>query len=373
MPSHSIVLICSGLGRIHRGFEIYISSLGEKLTGAQIWCGGKHQSQKSKVHTIPCIGRSSFFSKIFLCNSLLAFKIEQLTFAIALLPKLFQAKNSILYLGEYSLYCYLYKIRHIFSLNYSLVLYTGGQAIPGLFDPTRDFVHHVTDVYLKDCKHLPSNRQFLVPHFIDQNFSENEMITDRITKKSAGKLIVLSVGYLDCHIKRMDFLAKSLIPLKDKLFPIFLGESSIDTPIIEQILKDNFGKDGYILSKVAHSELASWYLNSDIFVLCSLRESFGLTMVEALYFGLPVFCNDYSEARFVLQDCGNFLNMTSMDILTKAVELYNPSANRSELKKDRKEFVEKNYSWSSLEKQYTQMFEKIISLQTHASLSPASK
>ena len=97
-------------------------------------------------------------------NSTHAFLWEQRSFFAGMLPTLLRTKPAAIYLGEYQLYCYLYKLRAALGLSYSLVLYTGGQAIPGLFDPSRDFIHHVTDAYLPQCQHLPAKRQWLLPH-----------------------------------------------------------------------------------------------------------------------------------------------------------------------------------------------------------------
>ena len=102
-----------------------------------------------------------------------------------MLPLLLSQKPATIYLGEYRLYCYLFKIRQLFRLDFSLVLYTGGQAIPGLFNPALDYVHHVTDVYLAECRHIPEERQFLVPHFIEADFVYDEAVMAMIKKKSS--------------------------------------------------------------------------------------------------------------------------------------------------------------------------------------------
>ena len=367
MSEPSIVLICTGLGHLKRGFEMYIATLGEQLGNVEIWCGGKYNSVNIKTHTIPNINRNCLFNKLLLFgNSNLAFRIEQLSFALGLIPRLVKSRPTVLYLGEYQLYCHLYKIRRLFGLKYSLVLYTGGQAIPGLFDSKKDFVHHVTDVYLPACSHLPPDQQFLIPHFIDTNFYFDQNLSQDIRTVSAGKKIVLSVGLLDCHIKRMDFLIKALLPLKENIFPIFLGEPTDDTPIIKKMLIDNFGNDGFIMKKVEHNELGTWYRSADIFVLSSLREAFGLAMVEALYFGLPVVCNDFAEAHFVLKEHGMYLDMQNVDALTKALQLQHDENKSAQLKLERKLFVEKNYSWGALKNQYLTMFKKFTSLKTDA-------
>jgi glycosyltransferase involved in cell wall biosynthesis len=46
----------------------------------------------------------------------------------------------------------------------------------------------------------------------------------------------------------------------------------------------------------------AFYLKSDVFLFCSLRESFGSQMLEAMAFGLPVIALDHQGVRAFVPD-----------------------------------------------------------------------
>ncbi|MES2648302.1 MAG: glycosyltransferase family 4 protein [Bacteroidota bacterium] len=359
-------MVCTGLGNVKRGFEMYIGSLARKLTGVysftsalEVWCGGAFSSQGVNTRKIFNMRRDGRLAK-WLSLDTKAFLWEQRTFFLGMVPSILRNRTAVYYLGEYQLYCYLYKLRQFFGLRYSLVLYTGGQAIPGLFDPTLDYIHHVTDVYLKECAHLSKKRQTILPHFIEEDFVYDDIIQQTIRQMAGGKKIVLSVGLLDKTIKRMDLLLEALAPLSKDVFPVLLGQVSSDTAELRQIMEDRFGENGYVIHTVLHTELGNWYFAADLFVLCSPKESFGLAALEALYHGLPVICDDFAEARFVLGTHGNFIAMENVTVLTEAI--------RDQLlktindKTDRKSFVASRYTWTALQDEYLAMFRQATNL-----------
>ena len=208
-PSKKIVLVCTGLGRVNRGFEQYIAGLAKQLslqpprqTDIEVWTGGHWKMDGVKSRQIANLHRKH----VLLSKSSHAFLWEQRSFFAGMIPALLRSKPAAIYLGEYQLYCYLFKLRASLKLSCKLVLYTGGQAIPGLFDAQRDFIHHVTDAYLDECRHISASRQWLLPHFIHKDFVYDAAETARIKNLAAGKKIILSVGLLDNQTKQMQLL-----------------------------------------------------------------------------------------------------------------------------------------------------------------------
>ena len=363
-----LFLVCTGLGRVQRGFESYIKDLAEKFTNEsvdftfQVFLGKRLSGAVFEQQEVVHLHRGLELFRKLGVSELRRFNIEQVTFFFGLIPSILINKPKAIYLGEYNLYCYLYKFRKIFGLNYSLVLYTGGQAAPGLFDIQKDFVHHITDVYydLLIKQGIPENRQFIIPHFIDLNCNVNELLVNQIRGKAKGKKIFLSVGQVDKKIKRMNLIPQILAGVSDKVFPVVVGANTSDTEDILASFKSTFGSDGYIVTQSPRSEIGSYYAAADCFVLCSEKESFGLAFIEALYFNLPVICHNFQEAHFVLKDMANFYNLDEIDKVSTWIERdlsminkYNHNEGRS--------FVNENYTWDMLRDRYFSMFNRILS------------
>ena len=351
---------------MHRGFESYIDDLAKHLQEEAsflqltVLTGGDLHNVNYTWKKIISLTRTNRILGFFEKDNQRLFEIEQISFFILLLPYLVLKRPKAIYLGEYNLYCYLFKFRKLTGLKFSLVLYTGGQATPGLFDCKKDYVHHITDIYCEQLKkqNIPSERQFLIPHFINQNFSINKELAFAIKERTNNKKIVLTVGYIDRNVKRMDLFVKILAEQASTVFPIILGEYSSDTMNIKKMLLEYFGKDGYILGKVSHKELGTYYTLADLFILCSPKESFGLASVEALYFGKPVLVDDYHEARFVLQSFACFVNMKNEFATKKAIQKLLDENIQIECI-ERQKFVRENYTWESLSEKYLNMFNKI--------------
>ena len=276
---------------------------------------------------------------------------------MVILPMLLYKTPAAIYLGEYRLYCWLFKMRRLLGLGYRLCLYTGGQAIPGntVFDPDRDYLHHVTPVYLPECRHIPTHRQTVLPHFINDDFVYDPTKQQELLSQAAGKKTVLSVGLLDRQVKRMHLLIAALAKQPSAVFPVLLGEKTADTPALKAMLKEAFGEQGFIIDTLPHQALGDYYRVADLFVLCSPRESFGLAMAEALYHGVPVLCHDFAEARMIFDKRLHYVDAADETALTKAIHalLFTSQKPAS--------VQEFNFSWEKLGQQYLELFGELMS------------
>jgi 1,2-diacylglycerol 3-alpha-glucosyltransferase len=371
---HKVAIVCTGLGRVRRGFETYIETLTTHLTqhtelrqALHLYYGGTLANMAVKQHKVHSISSANIMLvKWFGRNR--AFKIEQFTFFCLLFPRLLWLRPRCIYLGEYLQYCYLFKARKWLGLGYGLALYTGGQVFPGLLNHQFDYIHHVTNVYLPNAEAVgfPKHRQFLIPHFVSQSPLCNPNAVADIKQAAAGRLVVLSVGLLDRQVKRMHHLVASLAPVAEHVYPILLGQMSEESAEIAHQLEATFGKARYVMSKVPAAELVNYYAAADVFVLCSLRESFGLVYLEALQHNLPVLCHDFEEARFVLGPFGHYINMQSPTALTaQIVEFLNNSERKRPV--GGAAYVAGRYSWEALKPAYISMFHQFQTTATSAS------
>lgn len=361
-----LFIVCTGLGSVKRGFETYIEDLANMLTvdmdlPAQIsvYSGAIFTFKNFKSNKVFSISRNNKIIQFFVRDIYKLFEIEQLSFFLSFSLELFFNRPKLIYLGEYKLYCYLFKLRQLFSFKYSLVLYTGGQAYPGLFNPKLDFVHHITDVYYN--KSLEStqrvSREFLVPHFIDTKCEIDNGIYTSLMKQAKGKKIILSVGSLDNKVKRLGVLINCLAPIKSEVFPIFLGDNTTETNDIKSKLELVFGSNNFIITRADRRELAAYYSAAAVLISFSLHESFGLVNLEALLWGTPVICHNYAEASFVLgkttplYDLNNFSHQLPDWIKPYSSEIKYPAL---------RQFVLENYEKNKLYTAYYNMFKHFL-------------
>jgi glycosyltransferase involved in cell wall biosynthesis len=73
---------------------------------------------------------------------------------------------------------------------------------------------------------------------------------------------------------------------------------------------------------VPYCKMEELYASHHVFVLPSINELYGVSVVEAMGYGLPVICTDTTGARFNIKDGinGYVVKSNSLDDLTKALE-----------------------------------------------------
>lgn len=359
-----VYLICTGLGRIQRGFESHISALGETLLAEKnvpfsvtILGAAKH-GEKDPVHRIPSISRNHWLLKAFRLSWRKSYLVEQASFLVGMLPILLMRKPAVIYLAEYHLYCWLYKMRKLFKLPFSLVLYTGAHAVPGLFDKQRDFVHHISEALVQTATDMgiPVARQKVIPHFIADRFDYDDDLINKIRQKAGGKKVVLSVGAMNTNHKRMDLLVKTLAPFSSEIFPVLIGDITDESPLIESLLQQHFDED-YLLTSCKASETGSYYAAADLFVSASAYETFGLTYLEACWHGLPLLCHGHETLKTIVAnhtEMVDFVNAAQVGTAIQNIlqQLPDPAL-ASKLKHD---FVIERYGWQSVRVAYISMF-----------------
>lgn len=126
-----------------------------------------------------------------------------------------------------------------------------------------------------------------------------------------NKFLVLSVGNL---IKIKDHLtilkAAKLLKIENLVVAI-VGEGYLRYEL-ERF--DRGGKFTLLLpGSVNEEEMVLWYASADIFVTCSLRESYGIALREAMAMGLPIVASDIPPHREAIRDGENGLLFKTSD------------------------------------------------------------
>lgn len=364
---HKLFLVCTGLGKVKRGFESYILDLTALLQAHapeihfEVLLGKRVHHASFQQHVIPHIHRNHSIWRWLGIREATAFAREQDFFFLGMIPFILKNKQAVYYLGEYRLYCHLFRFRKWFGLKYRLCLHTGGQVSPGLFDDRFDFVHHITPVYYATALEtgIPQHRQFILPHVVDHDFEQDPAIMTAIKKKAGHKKIILSVGSVDKQVKRMHLLARLFEGMQDDFFIIICGSPTKETAQVSDELKKVFGEDGFLIEQVQRKNLGSYYAVSNAFVLCSPKESFGMVLVEAMYHGLPILVHDFEEARYV---CGEQAIYFNIDDPKNAQQWIRTNWYKQDiiLNEASIEFAHRNYSDKSISTKYVQMFQKFI-------------
>ena len=362
-----IFFMSSGLGRLRRGFEAHVEDLyrnfkKEGKYEVYLYKGaGTSSGNEIKVFNLH---RGSFLARaIAVLIRRNPYYVQNFSFFIGLIPHLIKSEVEIVYLGEPVLCNFLTKWRRLTGKKFRIIFFTGGQTIPA-FVGEEDNIHHVSPLCIDKAmqRGIPEKNQFLVPHFL--NLPEQPDFIDLEKRKKIKQelnipdeaIVILSVGAIDCFVKRMDYLVREVSQLQENIFLVILGEEEPETNTVRSLARDFFPKGNYSIKTLPRTALNNYYAIADLFVLASLREGFGIVYIEALSYGIPVIAHDYLVTRYVLKDYGYYTDMSGENNLKNKITELIKKKNPEEEKPERYKFVYRNYSWERVKAEYDRMF-----------------
>jgi glycosyltransferase involved in cell wall biosynthesis len=359
-----IALLCSGLGTIYRGHEIFARDLFDLVRDSvdiTLFKGCGDAAPQEVV--IPNIGRDSpLLQHIHMAASpkwaTQAVKQEQLrieavTFAYAALAPLLAGGFDIIHCLEQEVCELIYGFRHLFAVTPKVVFSNGG-AILGPDLPPCDYVQEYTPYNLARSAR---QKAFMVPHGVDINLFHPGVVSDFRARAGipASARVAISVGTVCYWHKRMDYVIREAAAVPG-LHLLIVGQESADTPAI-QVLGAELMPGRITFTKMAHDDLPLAYAAADVFVLGSLFETFGIVYIEAMAMGLPVISTKHPNQRGIIQE-GIFIDMQAPGALTAALR-DTPENTLRALGLRGREVAVRDYSLETLKQQYIQHYESI--------------
>ena len=198
-------------------------------------------------------------------------------------------------------------------------------------------------------------KSFIMPNAIDLSDSSPKKTAINLLRK---KNITLGViGRLDDKIKNFDDAIKVIARLKksskDKKFLLKIAGDGLEKERLKNLAKElGVEKEVEFLGWVQNKE--DFYSKIDIFCLTSIRETFGLVVLEAMKYQKPIISTQADGPKEILRENIDALTVPLDDIekgitksvlkLTKEKGLAQKLVNNSSLR------LKENYSFDALEK-----------------------
>ena len=363
-----IALLCSGLGNIHRGHEVFARDLFNLIGDAvdiALFKGGGEAATKERV--IDNISRNAaYLDHIHVAVSPKweeavkeqeRTRVEAETFAYAALKPLLEGEFNVIHCLEQEVCNIIYDHRHLFRHTPKIVFSNGG-AISARDLPRCDFVQEHTE---HNLRYSARNKAFMIPHGVDLNRFNPQVESDFRAQHGIPRdaFCVISVGTICYWHKRMDYVIKEVAPLQD-MYLIIVGQENDDTPAIKELGRRLMG-DRIVFTKLPHDELPKAYAAADVFVLSSLFETFGIVYIEAMAMGLPVICTNHVNQRSIVKE-GIFIDMSKPGALTNALQKTNRDTLAAIGKRSR-EIAAEHYDLVVLKQRYIERYRSIASAQ----------
>ncbi len=216
---------------------------------------------------------------------------------------------------------------------------------------------------IKKIYNIPDKKCFLLRHGLDfEKFKVNNI-------KKYSFNYILTVAIVSPH-KNIEVLIKAFAFIKSKeLYDgklIIVGNTNCYPDYYQYLLSIvksiKIDKDVIFQGVVSYAEIFDFYSNADCFVIPSLEETFGLPLIESLYFNIPTIASDgmkYNDLFIPFNEIAKdyaiyFDPYSEHDLAYKII-----NAIRTKCSRDSRKFIQSHYNITVVAKKLVEEFEKL--------------
>lgn len=182
------------------------------------------------------------------------------------------------------------------------------------------------DLSLLSDIRIPQNKLYYIPNGYDPlMFSQQNTLTCRNKLNlPLDKKIILNVGNLYSKLKGHRYLIEAMAQIvknRDDVLCIIIGSGKLENELnkkVKYLQLENYVK---LIGGRSHEEISIWMNSCDIFVLPSLKESFGVVQIEAMACGKPVIAtyNGGSEEIIISKSYGYLVEPANSKQLSEMI------------------------------------------------------
>lgn len=360
-----VALLCTGLGRQRRGFEAFTRAVHTALRGAgglelSVYGGGGDvRAGERAVWNLPRASRTAQAASRL--TGWGPYYIEQATFFAGFLPHLLSWRPHLVYFADLNLGNACWHWRQLSGQRFKLLYYNGGATTQPF---TRcDWVQQLTPAHYEEAlaRGESADRMWVLPHgvpipgLLARRDASRVAATRRAFGVPNGRALLLSVGMLDCSIKRMDALVEAVAELgAERPFLVLLGQETEETPRLRARASALLA-DGFWMGTWAVDRMAEAYEAADAFALLSLREGFGLAYVEALAAGLPCVAHETTGTRHLFGKHAELGDLREKGTVTTLLRRALAERTDEVVRQARHEHARERFSWDTLAPRYAEM------------------
>jgi len=205
---------------------------------------------------------------------------------------------------------------------------------------------------------------------IDSGSFEADNPPNSFFQRLNEKRIIMFVGPV-IQRKGVEYLIKSIPKVLrktggDSVFVLVGGGEFLNQA--HQLTKEMQISDHVIFTgRLTEEELIETYRCADLFVLPSLSEGMPTSILEAMYFGLPVVATDISGVKDHFKDVALLVPPKNEDRLAEAiVKMLDDAKLRGRLSRTGVELVKSKYTWDAVANEYEKIYKKLDLLRVEA-------
>lgn len=173
----------------------------------------------------------------------------------------------------------------------------------------------------------------------------------------ANKKILLYVGKMEQRRNPM-FLLNMVKALPSEYVLVMVGDGPLLEQVKERVKVENI-QNVHVLGKMRQEELPSVYAASDLFLLASNYEIFGMVIMESMYFGTPVISTSTAGANTLIDSStGCVIKGLDLDVWKCNVEdICNNQHMLNQMKENCQKIIRDKYVWDKASEQFEKLYQ----------------
>jgi len=192
-----------------------------------------------------------------------------------------------------------------------------------------------------------NKKTIIIPFGVDTSKFKSQ------NKKSLDPIVIGIIKSLEPH-NGIEYLIESFKILLNKKIKnielIIIGEGSNETKLKLLVQKYNINDKITFLGQIDHSRTVELYNRISIFVCPSIRESFGVSVIEASSCQLPIIANNIGGLKEVVKngETGYLIDTSNINLLADKIEVLINNHNLiEEFGNNGRKFVKENFEWKT--------------------------
>jgi glycosyltransferase involved in cell wall biosynthesis len=181
------------------------------------------------------------------------------------------------------------------------------------------------------------------------------------SQETDDPLTILCVGRLGRH-KGQEWLLNVYLEARSRFQRnarlVLVGRDEGDEEKLRELVRESaLEGEVQLVGEVSDEELAAWYARSDLFLLFSHYEAFGLVFFEAMAYGTPVLTHDVGANRELLTRGAVVIpRFDPQEAGAQLVRLVNDGEYRRELGQDAQEYALAEFTWNAVGEKYLRVY-----------------
>ena len=194
--------------------------------------------------------------------------------------------------------------------------------------------------------------------------------TDNFSPEGCGKSVrpqLLYVGKIE-ERRNVYFLIEVFRKLRQntpelQLVLVGNGEREYKEAFLNEIKKELANGDIIYKEKVQQKELPEIYGKAEVFLFTSNYEIFGMVLLEAMYFGLPVVSSMNGGASMLIEDGKNGYVIETFDLETwtqKLEDILGDRDKRARMGESAREKILRNFTWERIAEKFEAVYRQAV-------------